>query len=210
MPRPFLTRNAFIGAGTAVPAQRHVERLFTRRGIRQGRSSKRLWGGGGVEALERAWTVVRLRRGAEVADTKLVHELLDERRTLVAHEPLPAPELVAARAPVEAPVAEGVNDRKSLDTGFSQAVASALPPHGGAAGEDPCLDEPHEAVGEDVRGDALDRPGEQRPKVAAVAEDDVAKHEQRPAISEHLDGGVDRTPGPWFHDSSLTGISSSL
>ncbi|MGS2640239.1 hypothetical protein [Streptosporangium sp. G12] len=42
------------------------------------------------------------------------------------------------------------------------------------------------------------------------AEDDVAQHEQRSAISEHLDGGVDRTPGPWFHDSSLTGISSSL
>ena len=84
------------------------------------------------------------------------------------------------------------------------------PRRGGAAGEDPRVDEPHEAVGEDVRSDALDRPGEQRPEVAAVAEDDVAQHEQRPAISEHLDGGVDRTPGPWFHDSSLTAISPSL
>lgn len=43
-------------------------------------------GVGGVEALERTWTVVRLRRSAEVADAKLVHELLDERRTLIAHE----------------------------------------------------------------------------------------------------------------------------
>ena len=141
-----------------------------------------------------------------MADAELVHELLDERRTLIAHELLPAPELGAAGAPVEAPVAEGVDDRKRLDAGFGEAVASALPAGGGAAGEDPRIDEPHEAVGEDVRGDALDRPGEQRPEVAAVAEDDVAQHEQRPAISEHLDGGVDRAPGPWFHDSSLTGI----
>ncbi len=58
---------------------------------------------GGGEALERAWTVVRLRRGAEVADAELVHELRDERRTLIAHELLPASELVAAGAPVEAP-----------------------------------------------------------------------------------------------------------
>src|SRR5215213_8464508 len=141
-----------------------------------------------------------------MAHPKLVHQLLDERRTLIAHELLPAPELVAAGAPVEGPVAEGVDDRKSLDTRFSEAVASALPPRCGAAGEDPCLDEPHQAVGEDVRRDALDGPGEQRPEVAAVAEDDVAQHEQRPAISEHLDGGVDRTPRPWFHGSSLTGI----
>jgi hypothetical protein len=102
--------------------------------------------------------VVRLRRDAEVADAKLVHELLDERRTLIAHELLPAPELGAAGAPVEAPVAEGVDDRKSLDTSFREAVASALPPGCDAAGEDPCVDEPHEAVGEDIRGDALDRP----------------------------------------------------
>lgn len=167
-------------------------------------------GAGGVEALERAWTVVRFRRGAEVAGAEFVHELLDERRALIAHELLPAPELVAARAPVEAPVAEGVDDRESLDASFRETVASALPPRGGAAGEDPCVDEPYEAVGEDVRSDALDRPGEQRPEVAAVAEDDVAQHEQRPAISEHLDGCVDRTPGPWFHCSSLTAISPSL
>ena len=92
----------------------------------------------------------------------------------------------------------------------SEAVLRALPTGGRAASEDPCLDQPHQPVGEDVRRDALDRPGEQRPEVAAVAEHDVAKNEQRPAISEHLDGGVDRTPGPWFHDSSLTRISPSL
>jgi hypothetical protein len=138
-----------------------------------------------------------------VADAKLVHELLDERRALLAHELVPVPELRAAGAPVEAPVADGANDRKRLDTGFREAVASALPPRRGAAGEDSRLDEPHEAVGEDVRSDAFGRTGEQRPEVAAVAEDDVAQHEQRPAISEHLDGGVDRAPGSWFHDSLL-------
>ena len=112
--------------------------------------------------------------------------------------------------PVEAPVAQGEDDRHGLDPGFRQAEASALPPAGGAPGEDPGVEEPLEAVGEDVRRDALDRAGEQRAEVAAVAEDDVAQDEQRPAISEHLDGGVDRTPGPWFHDSSLTAGSLSL
>src|SRR5690349_6053335 len=145
-----------------------------------------------------------------MADAKLVHEFLDERRTLVAHELLPDPEFGAAGAPVESPVSEGIDDRESLDTRFGEAVAGTLPPRRGAAGEDSRLHEPHEAVGEDVRRDALDRPGEQRPEVAAIAEDDVAQHEHRPAISEHLDGGVDRTLGPWFHDSSLTGISPSL
>lgn len=58
-------------------------------------------GVGGIEAFERSWAVVRFRRGAEVADAKLVHDLLDERRTLIAHELLSAPELVAAGAPVD-------------------------------------------------------------------------------------------------------------
>jgi predicted NBD/HSP70 family sugar kinase len=165
---------------------------------------------GGVEALERAWTVVRLRRGAEMTDAELVHELVDKRRAFITHELLPAPEPGAAGAPVEAPVAEGVDDRERLDASFGQAVAGALPARRGAAGEDSRLDEPHEAVGQDVRGDALDRPGEQHPEVAAVAKDDVAQHEHRPAVSEHLDGGVDRASGPWLHDSSLTGISPPL
>ena len=82
--------------------------------------------------------MVRLRRGAEVAHPKFVHELLDERRTFLAHELLPAPELVAAGAPVEAPVAEGVDDRESLDAGFREAVASALPTGCGTWMEKPC------------------------------------------------------------------------
>ena len=82
----------------------------------------------GLEALKRVWAVVRLRRGAEVADAKLLHELLDERRTFVAHELLSGPELDGARAPVEAPVAEGLEDRERLDPRFREGVASALPP----------------------------------------------------------------------------------
>ncbi|GFJ94247.1 hypothetical protein Prum_078890 [Phytohabitans rumicis] len=62
-----------------------------------------------------------------MADAEFVHEFLDERRTFIAHELLPAPELGAAGAPVEAPVAERVDDRKSLDASFGEAVASALP-----------------------------------------------------------------------------------
>src|SRR6186997_2105989 len=82
------------------------------------------WGGvGGVEALERARSVVRLRRSAEVAYAQLVHELVDERGTLVAHELLSASELGAAGGPVEAPVAEGVDDRQGLDAGFREAEA---------------------------------------------------------------------------------------
>src|SRR4051812_509663 len=166
--------------------------------------------GSGLDALERSGAVVRLRRSAEVADPELIHELLDERRPLVPHELLSAPELDAAGTPGEAPVPEGIDDGKRLDTGFREAVASALPPRRGAAGQDPRIDEPHEAVGEDVRSDAFGRPGEQCPEVATVGEDDVAQDEQRPAVSEHLDGGVDRAPGPWFHESSLTGISCSM
>ena len=48
-------------------------------------------GAAGLEALKRVWTVVRLRRGAEVADAEFVHEFLDELRTLIAHELLPDP-----------------------------------------------------------------------------------------------------------------------
>jgi hypothetical protein len=91
-------------------------------------------GVGGVEALERARAVVRLRRGAEVADAELLHEFLDEPGTLVAHELLPASELGVAGAPVEAPVAESVDDRESPDAGFSEAEARALPAGGGSAG----------------------------------------------------------------------------
>ena len=91
---------------------------------------------GGVEPLERVRAAVRLRRGVKVTDAQLVHEFIDERRTLIAHELLPGPELVAAGPPVEAPVAQGVDDRYRLDPCFSQAEASALPPGCGAAGED--------------------------------------------------------------------------
>lgn len=41
-------------------------------------------GVGGVKTLEWAWTVVRLRRGAEVAGAEFVHELLDEPKVLVS------------------------------------------------------------------------------------------------------------------------------
>ena len=70
---------------------------------------------------------------------------------------LPGLELFAAGTPVEAPVAQGADDRHRLDPRFGQAEASALPPdYGPSAGEDPCVDEPLQAVGEDIRGDALD------------------------------------------------------
>src|SRR5262249_45574363 len=125
-----------------------------------------LSGVGGVETLDGSRAVVRLRRGADVAHPEVVHELPDERRTFPAHEWLAALGLIAAGAPVEAPVAGGVDYGRGRDAGFREAVASALPTGCGPAGEDPCLDEPHETVGEDVRSYALDRPGEQGPEVA--------------------------------------------
>lgn len=70
-----------------------------------------------------------------------------------------------------------------LDAGLGEAVASPLPPSSRAASEQTGLDKPHETVGEDVRGNALDRCSEQRSEVATIDEDDVAQYEQRPAVS---------------------------
>jgi hypothetical protein len=49
-----------------------------------------------------------------------------------------------------------------------------------------------EAARQDVGGDALRGAGGELAEVAAVAEHDVAQHEDRPPVAEHLDGGVDR------------------
>jgi len=90
--------------------------------------------------------------------------------TLIAHELLPAPELGAAGAPVEAPVAEGVDDRKSLDASFSETVAGALPPDAVAAGEDPAATEPLEASARMLDAMPSIDPVSSAPEVAAVAE----------------------------------------
>src|SRR5262249_13000514 len=102
-----------------------------------------------------------------------------------------------ARAPVaKSPAAELGEHRYELDRGFGQAVARALAGSRVLAGEQSGVDESLEPVGENIRGDSLDRIGLQFPEIAAVAEDDVAENEQAPAITEHLDGGVDRALRP--------------
>jgi len=116
-----------------------------------------------------------------------------------------AAQIVVARAPGPTPVGEGVQDRDGLDAGLGEAVPSAGAARGRSAGEDACLDEPHESVGEDVRRDALGGPGEQSAEEAAVLEDDVAQDEQRPAIAEYIGGGTDPV-----HDPSLTVASPSI
>ena len=68
--------------------------------------------------------------------------LVDEPRAFGAHEFLSCPELWAPGAPVEAPVAEGVDDRQGLDARLREAVPRALTADGVVAGQDSCRDEP--------------------------------------------------------------------
>jgi hypothetical protein len=59
--------------------------------------------------------------------------------------------------------------------------------------ENPLRHQPLQAVGEDVGGDALR--GIEELRVAVLAADDVADHEQRPAVAEHVERAGDRAPG---------------
>ena len=113
----------------------------------------------------------------------------------MTHQVLPGPQLRRARAPVEAPAAERVDDRQGLDAGLGEAVPDPLSSRRIVADEDACGDESLQPVGEDVRGDPLEGPGEQLTEVAAVPEDDVTQHEHRPVVAERLDRDVDGTSG---------------
>jgi hypothetical protein len=57
------------------------------------------------------------------------------------------------------------------------------------------VDEAAQAVGEDVRGDAFLRFGQQFAEMAAVAEHHVAQHDQAPAVTENFEGKIDRAAG---------------
>src|SRR6266508_3246593 len=97
----------------------------------------------------------------------------------------------------EAPVAERDHDREHLDARLGERVCRALPTAGVVAGEQPGGHKLLEAAGEDVGGDALLGSGDQLAEVAAIAEHDVAQHERRPRVAEHLDGGIDGASRAW-------------
>jgi hypothetical protein len=87
----------------------------------------------------------------------------------------------------QAPVAERDHDRQHLDARLGERVCRPLPTAGGLAGQQPGRHELLEAAREDVGGDALLGAGDELAEVAAVAEHDVAQHEDCPRVAEHLD-----------------------
>jgi hypothetical protein len=114
---------------------------------------------------------------------QLVHELLPQCRAAL-FEQLGAGPQRGARGPVAtSPAAEPCEDRYDRDRGLGHAGARPLPASRVLAGEQSRPDESLQSVGEDVRGDPLDRVGLQLSEVAEVSEDDVAEDEQAPAIA---------------------------
>jgi hypothetical protein len=84
--------------------------------------------------------------------------------------------------------------RHELDGSLGQAVDRFLPVGRVVAlRQHPGLDQPLQAVGQDVGGDALLRLVEQLAIVAPVAEHEVADDDQAPAIAEHFQREIDRT-----------------
>lgn len=61
-----------------------------------------------------------------MAPPQLIHELGDQRITALADQQLSLLRLRTARAPVEPPVAESEEDRKSPDAGLGQTEARTL------------------------------------------------------------------------------------
>ena len=120
-------------------------------------------------------------------DAQFVHGLFDEAMSFVAHEFLANAELGGAVAPVEAPVAEGEDDRQCLDAGLGEAVSSPCAACRVFAAQDAGSYELLEPGGQDVGCDAFDRIGVELAVVAAVTEDHVAPHKQRPVVAERFD-----------------------
>jgi glyoxylase-like metal-dependent hydrolase (beta-lactamase superfamily II) len=134
--------------------------------------------------------------GAKVRVAKLVHELLPERGAALLEQLGANAQRAACRPVPQSPAAELREHGHELDSGLRQAVARPLPGSGVLAGEQAQLDESPKPVGEDIGSDPLFRAGLQFPEIPAVSEDDVTEDEQAPAITEHLDGGIDRAPRP--------------
>ena len=127
---------------------------------------------------------------------QLVDHRFDDVWAAIAEQLGPHPKSPFAVAVRESPVAEGDHDWEHLDTGLGERVCGPLPAASLLAGEQPGCDKVLEPAGEDVGGDALLGTGDQFAEVATVAEHDVAQHEHRPRVAEHLDGDVDRATRP--------------
>jgi hypothetical protein len=72
-----------------------------------------------------------------------------------------------------------------------------------AAGEQTCLDERSEPVGQHVGGDALFR-AQQLPEAPRAAENDVAQDQQTPSIAQQFERQIDRAAGPMGLTHSAT------
>jgi hypothetical protein len=78
--------------------------------------------------------------------------------------------------------------RDELDGRLGEAVQHLLlVTRVGRARDHPQVDEPVQAVGEHVRGDALIGAGEQLVEVPPGAEHHVADDDERPLVAEHLE-----------------------
>ena len=60
--------------------------------------------------------------------------------------------------------------------------------------DDPLLDKPLQAVGQNIRRNPFHGVGEELTKMPSVLENDVADDEQTPLITKHFDHYVDNAP----------------
>src|SRR5919201_3911652 len=119
------------------------------------------------------------------------HERFPELGTALLEQLGADPEAVAGGSVAQPPAAEPGEYGDELDGRFGEVVTGALPGARGVACEHSGVGQSFEAVGEDVGGDALFGAGQEFAVVAPVDKDDVAQHDEAPAITEDLDGGVD-------------------